>query len=101
MGQTDGIGQPQNSQVVVVRVRVVMVVGEDVGHGAHLAARVDDEETVISACDGQEDRVNDSGGGRVHDTVGSGKDVVVVEQDTLAVKLQGSVQGAVGGELSN
>lgn len=101
MGQTDGIGQPQNSQVVVVRVRVVMVVGEDVGHGAHLTARVDDEEIVISACDAQQDRINNGGGGRVHNAVCSGKDVVVVDQDTLAVELQGSVQGAFGGELSN
>lgn len=101
VGQIDGIGQSQDGQVVVVGDRVELVMGEDVRHSADFAARIDDEETVVSTGDAQQGGIDHGRAGGIDHTVGCGQDVATVQQHSLAVQVQRCVQRAVGGEFSD
>lgn len=101
VGQVDGVGEAQYSQVVVVGDRVELVMGEDVGDGAHLTTTADDEETVVATSDAQAAGVDHSRSDGVDDAACGGEEVAGVEQSGLAVQMQGSVQGALRGILTD
>lgn len=101
MGQVDGRGQTEDGNVVVVGDRVELVMDVDVGNGAHLTTLANDKQIVVSAGHAQENWVNQGVGGAVDHTVGGSGNVAVVQKDTLAVDLQRSVNGAVGGEFTD
>lgn len=58
MGQWDDLCKAKDCQVVVVSVRIVLIVGVDVGDSPFDATRIDGEQAVVSAGDSQQDRID-------------------------------------------